>query len=145
VNGFITLAAGFTAGLCAAMGLGGGFVLMIYLSWAGMAPADAKAANLLFFIPVALVSMVMNHRSGLTDWHIVPYAAAAGSIGAVIGLLLTDAVPAGIMQKVFAVLLAAVGARELFHRKRRDLREREERILRFERGGAAPQPPASPL
>ena len=117
MNGLVAPAVGFLAGMCAAMGLGGGFVLMIYLAWTGMPPADAKAANLLFFIPTALVSMLINHRSGLTDRHIIPYAAAAGSVGAVIGLLLSDMLDAQLLKIVFAAIITAVGFRELFHRK----------------------------
>lgn len=130
MSGFIAPAAGFLAGMCAAMGLGGGFVLMIYLAWTGMSPPDAKAANLLFFIPVALVSMLINHGSGLTDKRIIPYAAAAGSIGAVIGLLLSDALDASLLKTVFAVMITAVGFRELFHRGKKDLRSRGSRGAR---------------
>ncbi|MBQ3842464.1 MAG: sulfite exporter TauE/SafE family protein [Ruminiclostridium sp.] len=145
MNGYIGLAAGFLAGMCAAMGLGGGFVLMIYLTWAGISAPDAKAANLLFFIPVALVSMLINHKSGLTDRHIIPYAAAAGSIGAVIGLLLSDVLDSSLLKNVFAALLIAVGLRELFHRKRSAPSRGVERFERFQRGGSAPQPPQAPF
>ena len=117
MNAVIPLIAGFVAGAAGAMGLGGGFVLILYLSWAGMAPADARAANLLFFIPTALMSVLLNRKSGLIDMSCVPYAAAAGSVGAVIGLIISGAADGGLLRGIFAVMLILVGARELFHKK----------------------------
>ena len=114
---FIPLAAGFLAGAAGSMGLGGGFVLILYLSWSGLSAPEARAANLMFFIPTALVSMLINKRSGLIDSSVVPYAAAAGSIGAVVGLMLSDAADPELLRNVFAILLTAVGIRELFHRR----------------------------
>ncbi|MBP5606322.1 MAG: TSUP family transporter, partial [Ruminiclostridium sp.] len=98
MSSLLPLAAGFIAGAAASAGLGGGFVLMIYLTWAGMPAADAKAANLLFFIPVALVSMLINRRHGTAGSDVIPFAAAAGSIGAVIGLMLTEHIDTDILR-----------------------------------------------
>ena len=117
MNGFIPLAAGFLAGAAGAMGLGGGFVLILYLSWVGISVPEARAANLMFFIPTALVSMLINKRNGLIDSSVLPYAAAAGSIGAVVGLMIADRIDPSLLGKVFAVLITAVGIRELFHRR----------------------------
>ena len=109
--------AGFAAGMAGAMGLGGGFVLMLYLTWTGISAPEVRAANLLFFIPTAFVSMLISMKSGLIDSSVIPYAAAAGSIGAVLGLLAGSALDAQALRYVFALLLIAVGVRELFHRK----------------------------
>ena len=117
MNGFIPLAAGFLAGAAGAMGLGGGFVLILYLSWVGISAPEARAANLMFFIPTALISMLINKRHGLIDSSVVPYAAAAGSIGAVVGLMIANTMDPSLLGKVFAVLITAVGIRELFHRR----------------------------
>ncbi len=114
----LPLAVGFIAGAAASAGLGGGFVLMIYLTWTGMSATDASAANLLFFIPVALVSMLINRRHPSAGTEVIPFAAAAGSIGAVIGLMLTEHVDTGILRMIFSALLIAVGSRELFHRRK---------------------------
>ncbi|MBP5605345.1 MAG: sulfite exporter TauE/SafE family protein [Ruminiclostridium sp.] len=126
----IPLAAGFIAGAAASAGLGGGFVLMIYLTYTGMSAADAKAVNLLFFIPVALVSMLINRRRGSADSEVIPFAAAAGSIGAVIGLMLTEHIDTGILRMIFSALLIAVGIRELFHRKKEKRTRPDGRRLR---------------
>ena len=127
MNGILPLAAGFIAGAAGAMGLGGGFVLILYLSWAGLSAPEARAANLMFFIPTALVSMLVNKRSGLIDGSVVPYAAAAGSIGAVVGLMIANAADRTILEKVFAVLITAVGTRELFHRRTTEKRQTKKK------------------
>ena len=113
----IPLIAGFAAGFTGAMGLGGGFILILYLNWIGLSAPEARAANLMFFIPAALVSMLINNRGGLIDSKVIPYAAAAGSIGAVVGLILSSALPTGFLRTVFALMLIAVGTREIFSRR----------------------------
>lgn len=112
----IPLIAGFLAGAAGAMGLGGGFVLIVYLTWIGLSAPEAAAANLMFFIPTAFVSMLMNRRKGLADLSVLPYAAASGSIGAILGLLLSGAVDGRLLRTAFALMLIAVGMRELLHK-----------------------------
>ena len=112
--------AGLIAGAAGAMGLGGGFVLILYLQAVGMSAPEAGAANLMFFIPTAAVSMLINRRNGFVDTSVLPYAAAAGSIGAVIGLMLGGVIDGELLRTCFAFLITAVGVKELFHRKEKD-------------------------
>ena len=53
--------AGFFSGLTASMGLGGGFVLMIFLTvFKGYNQIYSQAINLMFFIPIAIFSINLN-------------------------------------------------------------------------------------
>ena len=65
---WMLLPVGFLAGVCASMGIGGGFVLMLYLTlFAGLAQKDAQLFNLLFFLPVAALALFQHKKSGLID------------------------------------------------------------------------------
>lgn len=121
----MNLLIGFLAGLIASMGLGGGFVMIIYLTVFSQCPQlEAQGANLLFFLPIALLSMFLHTRSGLIDWRRIPFAAAAGIVGALIGTFLGAALDESLLRKLFAALLLITGLRELFHaRKNRESAE----------------------
>ncbi len=113
----MNILAGFLAGIAASMGLGGGFVLIIYLTlFAGLGQTQAQAVNLLFFLPAALLSIIMHTKSGLIEWKMIPAAAAAGVFGALLGLFMGFTASEGYIRKLFGILLLIVGLKELFHR-----------------------------
>ena len=59
---------GTLSGVIASMGLGGGFVLLIWLTLHdGMPQREAQGVNLLFFLPIALISVIMHIRAGFID------------------------------------------------------------------------------
>jgi len=110
--------AGFLAGLTASMGLGGGFILIIYLSFfTDIQQSAAGGINLLFFLPIALVSGIMHFKNGLVEKKLIPVICAAGIAGAICGALLMNVLDEAVLRKMFAGLLVIVGVRELFHRK----------------------------
>ena len=56
----LTFLAALVSGICASMGLGGGSILILFLTFfLGVDRIVAGGVNLLFFIPVALVSVFM--------------------------------------------------------------------------------------
>ncbi|MGN0618332.1 MAG: TSUP family transporter [Ruminiclostridium sp.] len=113
----MNILAGFLAGIAASMGLGGGFVLIIYLTlFAGLGQTQAQAVNLLFFLPAALLSIIMHTKAGLIEWKMIPAAAAAGVIGALLGLFMGFTASEDYIRKLFGILLLIVGLKELFHR-----------------------------
>lgn len=114
----MSLLVGFLTGIAASMGLGGGFILILYLTlFAGVGQLEAQGVNLLFFLPIALFSVILHTRSGLVEWKKLPFAALAGIVGAALGTVLGGFLGDGLLRKLFAGLLILVALRELFHRK----------------------------
>lgn len=114
---FMNIIAGFLTGIAASMGLGGGFILIIYLTvFAGVGQIAAGGINLLFFLPIALISIIIHAKNKLIDWRVILVIAASGAVGVLLGSTLVRVLDEGLLQKLFAVLLVFVGARELFHR-----------------------------
>ena len=55
---FLTWLAAFAAGLLASMGVGGGMILIIWLTAVmGMSQIDAQGVNLIYFLPIAALSV----------------------------------------------------------------------------------------
>lgn len=122
VNWLLSAAAGFFAGITAAMGLGGGFVLLICLTgFMGVAQTEAQWINLIFFLPVAALSLIFHRKNGLLKTDQLIPAAAGGLLGAAIGVFGARMLGDAQLGKLFAVFLAVVGIRELlggsFHKR----------------------------
>ncbi len=108
---------GALSGVIASMGLGGGFVLLIWLTLHdGMHQRQAQGVNLLFFLPIALISVVMHLRSGLIDKRLVLAMIPGGVAGAVLGALASQMVGNDILRKIYAIFLLFFGLRELFRK-----------------------------
>ena len=107
----IAAACGFLSGL----GIGGGSLLMVWLTAvASMPQQTARAVNLLYFLPTAAVSVFFHSRNRCVDWHRSSWAILGGVITAVAGILLSQRISTDLLRKGFGVLLLFVGAIELF-------------------------------
>lgn len=114
----VALAVGTLLGFLAGLGIGGGSLLILWLTAVlGMEPSTARGINLLFFLPAACISSLFRFRQGTLDWKPLVPAIAAGSASAVLFSLLSGALELSLMKKLLGVLFLAVGARELFWRE----------------------------
>lgn len=108
---------GLVTGVIASMGLGGGFVLLIWLTlFMDMPQRAAQGINLLFFLPIAFISVIMHLRAGLIDKKLVLSLVPGGIIGAVLGTLGSQLVGNELLRKLYALFLLAFGLRELFRK-----------------------------
>lgn len=102
--------AGFLSGVIASMGLGGGAVLLIYLAlFKDTNQLKAQGINLIFFIPVALLSVIIYAVKKQIKWKTVLPLTVAGLIGAAAGVFLSGAIGDNIIAKIFGGLLAIMG------------------------------------
>lgn len=107
--------AGFLAGVLASMGLGGGFVLVLWLTLVReVSQRAAQGINVLFFLPIAFIALVLHLRGGLVDKRLVMRLIPGGILGAVLGTLGAQALPNGLLRRLYALFLLAFGLRELF-------------------------------
>ena len=110
--------AGIVAGIAGAMGLGGGSVLLLYLTlFAGVPQMQAQGINLIFFIPNAIIALILHSRSGLVAWREALTCASSGLVGAFIGFSLADRIDSDALGIIFGIFMLVLGIRELFFRK----------------------------
>ncbi len=109
---------GFITGVIASMGLGGGFVLMIWLTmFAGVEQRAAQGINLLFFLPIALVSLIIHIKGGLIDKLLLKKYIFGGIVGAILGTIAAQLIANDLLSKLFSLFLLAFGVRELISAK----------------------------
>jgi uncharacterized membrane protein YfcA len=100
------------------MGLGGGTVLLIYLSLAASLPQlTAQGINLLVFVPTAAVAVTLYSFKKKIAWKRVLYMAPLGIAGSLAGSFLLRFIPSELLSKILGVILIIMGVNRLFSRK----------------------------
>lgn len=108
------LAAGLFSGLIGAMGLGGGAVLIIYLTVFTDTPQlKSQGINLLFFIPIAVCAVIIYAKQKKIDFKTVFPIALGGIAGAFLGILLAKVTGNNLLAKLFGAGLCFIGAKEV--------------------------------
>ncbi len=106
---------GFATGILASMGLGGGFILVVWLTlFAGVGQKSAQGINVLFFLPIAFIALILHLKNHLVNKQLVKKMLLGGIIGAVIGTFGSNVIANDLLRKLFALFLIAFGLRELF-------------------------------
>ncbi len=109
-----TILAGIGSGLLGSLGMGAGAILLVYLRvFGGMEQMQAQGVNLLFFLPIAALSLFLHSRKGLVQWKNGLICAAAGIPMVFAGVWLAGWLGGIWLSKLFALLLIYIGIREL--------------------------------
>ena len=112
----ISVILGFLAGL----GVGGGSLLILWLTLVlEMAYPQARVLNLSFFIPCAIISSLFRWKQGTLNLKKVLPAIIAGSIGAGLFSVIGRNLDMQLLKKLFGILLLLTGLRELIYRPRK--------------------------
>nr|WP_242964173.1 TSUP family transporter [Flavonifractor sp. An135] len=113
----MSLAVGAATGVLSAFGVGGGSLLLVYLTaFAGVEQTTAQGINLLYFLPAAAMALPAHWKNGYLDWKAARPAIAAGLLAAALGAWVATGVDVALLRKGFGVFLLAVGCKELFSR-----------------------------
>ena len=116
----IALLAGLVFGFLAGLGVGGGSLLMLWLTAVLVTPqGEARAINLLFFLPTAIISSCFRAKQGQLRLRPILWGIGCGVLSAAAFTLLGKHLSPGLLQKLFALLLLFTGLRELFYRPRK--------------------------
>lgn len=106
---------GFLSGL----GIGGGSLLILWLTFVvKMPPEDARRLNLLFFLPCAVLSLILRGRQTQIRWKKLLPGILAGCFAAGAFTLVAELLPVETLKKGYGLLLLLTGVRELFYRPR---------------------------
>lgn len=115
----VVILIGAVLGFLAGLGVGGGSLLILWLSVVLNTPhPTARVINLLFFIPSALCASFFRWKQGTLELKKILPAAIAGCVAAAGFSLLGSRIDLTLLKKLFGALLLITGLRELFYRER---------------------------
>lgn len=115
LNGFLLpLLAGTVTGILSGFGVGGGTVLLVYMTaFAGLDQRLAQGINLLYFIPAALLALPAHFKNGYVEKSVLLPAVSAGLLCAALAAWLATGLELGLLRKLFGGFLILIGVREL--------------------------------
>lgn len=110
----VVLIVGTILGFLTGLGVGGGSLLIIWLTAVlGTDPSSARGINLLFFLPGAFIAICFRKKQGAVKRADVLPAAIAGCTAAAVFSYISTIVDVEILKKLFGGILIAAGIREL--------------------------------
>ena len=102
----------FTGGVAGLLGVGGGTMIVPFLTLvAGVSQHAAEATSLLVILPTAIVATIVLHRKGVGDAALALRLGALGAAGGVLGALGALALPGDVLRYAFALFLGAIAVR----------------------------------
>lgn len=115
----VALIVGVALGYLAGLGVGGGSLLILWLTLVlGVPSQNARLINLMFFITAAGAVSIFRWKQGTLHFKKILPAIIAGSCAAGIFSWIGLRLDAGLLKKLFGILLLFTGLRELLYRPR---------------------------
>ena len=115
----VSLIVGAILGILSGLGVGGGSILILWLTLVlGMEYPAARFLNLLFFLPSALIATVFRQKNKQVELKKLIPAIVTGCVAAAVFSWLSRYIHIEPLRKIFGALLLLVGLRELFYKKK---------------------------
>lgn len=113
----IAALAGAVTGVLSGFGVGGGSLLLIYMtSFAGVPQTLAQGVNLLYFLPTAATALPAHFKNGYVEKKALLPAIAAGLACSAFTAWSATALDVELLRKCFGGFLIIIGLRELFRK-----------------------------
>lgn len=120
VNFLFTFLIASLLGFLAGMGVGGGSLLLLWLTQVAMLEhTQARIINLLFFLPAAFLATLFRKKQNLLEPGITLPAIVCGCAAAIVFSRISTFLNVDQLKKLLGVLLIFTGIREVFYRPRK--------------------------
>ena len=115
----LPIAVGIATGALAGCGVGGGTLLLLYMTaLGGVSFADAKWINLLFFTVTAVIALVSHIKNKLIEWRATVICTLCGIVTAIPAALFAQTLKEGALSKIFGALFIIAGVREVLAKEK---------------------------
>lgn len=106
---------GVVSGIISGIGMGGGTILIFILTtFAGIEQHTAQGINIVFFIPTAIASIIINYKNKNIDFKVTKYIIIFGIVGSFIGSIIAINTDVKILRKYFGFFLLLIAIYEIF-------------------------------
>ena len=113
----ISMLIGAVLGTLAGLGVGGGSILMLWLTIVqDVTPAVARGINLMFFVVAAGSVTIIRRKKGLQNYSRILPAIISGCIAAAVCAYLSVHIDTEILRTILGILFLITGVKELLYR-----------------------------
>lgn len=118
MGGFLLAAAvGLGTGILSGFGVGGGTLLLIYMTaFAGVAQTQAQGINLLYFLPTAATALPAHFKNGYVDKKAALPAILTGLAASGAAAWAATGLDVALLRRCFGAFLLYIGVRELLRK-----------------------------
>ncbi len=114
---WVAVLAGAVTGVLSGFGIGGGTLLLIYMTaFAGVDQHLAQGINLLYYLPTAATALPSHIKNGYVDKKTALPAILAGLAGTAAAAWAATALEVNLLRRFFGAYLLYIGVRELFRK-----------------------------
>lgn len=100
---------GLVSGIVGGLGLGGGTILILFLSiFLNVEQHIAQATNVIFFVPTAVSAIIVSLKNKNIDLKVGTPICIWGVIGALVGAVISSRMDVTILKKCFGVFLILI-------------------------------------
>lgn len=113
----VAAAVGTVLGFLAGLGVGGGSLLVLWLTLVlGLDQPTVRGINLLFFLPSAAIACLFRWKQGCVPWKKILPGIATGCTAAALFSWLGIGLETALLKKAFGILLLLTGIREVLYK-----------------------------
>ncbi len=106
---------GIVSGMVAALGMGGGTILILLLGiFTNLNQHIIQGSNLIFFIPTSIVAIIMNIKNKTINYKNAFIIIIAGVIGAIAGCKISFNIESSNLKKYFGIFLLGIAIFEIY-------------------------------
>lgn len=118
---------GIVSGMVAALGMGGGTILILLLGiFTKLEQHIVQGSNLIFFIPTSIVAIIMNIKNKTINYKNALIIIIAGIIGATIGCRISFNIENPKLKKYFGIFLLGIAIFEIYDFFRQYIKSKKE-------------------
>lgn len=122
---FIDIIVGTLTGILSGFGIGGGTLLILWLTLAGgMNQLQAGGINLCYFVFSGSPALFSHIKNGLVDKTAAIFTVIAGIPSCIIASLVASAIDVTLLRRGFGILLLFIGFKELFAKRNKKASEK---------------------
>jgi len=115
----IDIIAGIAVGVLVGFGVGGGGLIIIYLTIIkSVEQLNAQSVNLSFFIVTSVVALIFHLKKYKINYKTAAVISAAGAVGSIAGSVAVNFLDPAFLGKSFGVFLIVSGMIELFRKNK---------------------------
>lgn len=112
---WLAVAVGIATGIISGFGVGGGSLLVLYLTAVmGVAQYAASGINLLYFLFCAPAALISHIRNKCVEWQAVLWCVPTGIATSLLSAFVASNMHSDLLRRLFGGLLLYIGVRELF-------------------------------
>ncbi len=113
----ISIIAGLITGVISAWGIGGGSLLVVFMTvFSGVTQQAAQGINLMYFLPTSLTALYSHTKNKLVETKLACYAIFTGVLTAIGTSFAATGIDTTVMKKIFGVFIVLIGVSEVFRK-----------------------------